>query len=169
MLETIMSNTLEVVQLTQQTKLSQSLMEVLRKGVDGTMQPMHAIIDCGALLAGTDLHEVAKNVLLILPHREFDGVLYYDNSELGDWVVLERSGRRLLKDISPITEKDAFAIFDEPRCRGTDLKLRADAVALLTLAPNICKDKLMQSAGRLRKLGRNQKLVMAGGSDVFQS
>jgi len=47
------------------------------------------------------------------------------------------------------------------------LKLRTEAVALLTLAPNICKDKLMQAAGRLRKLGRNQKLEIVGGSDVF--
>lgn len=33
-----------------------------------------------------------------------------------------------------------------------------NVVAALTLCSGLGKDKLMQSAGRLRKLGRNQKL-----------
>jgi hypothetical protein len=84
-----------------------------------------------------------------------------------NWVILERSGRLLQKDISPIKESETFVIFDEPRCRGTDLKLRSDAIGLLTLAPKLCKDKIMQAAGRLQKLGGNQRLVIAGGPDVF--
>ena len=80
---------------------------------------------------------------------------------------MERSGRLLQKDISPIKESETFVIFDEPCCRGTDLKLRSDAIGLLTLAPKLCKDKIMQAAGRLQKLGRNQRLVIAGGPNVF--
>lgn len=128
---------------------------------------MHAIIDCGALLAGTDLHKISTSILKFLPIKEFGGVLFYDAVNSHNWVILERSGRLLPKDISPITEEEAFVIFDEPRCRGTDLKLRPKAIALLTLAPKLCKDKLMQAAGRLRKLGRDQKLIMVGGADVF--
>ncbi|KAL3804145.1 hypothetical protein HJC23_013664 [Cyclotella cryptica] len=164
MLETITLNTLKVVQLVAETAPSNALMELIRKGIK---RSINAIIDCGALLAGVDLQETSKSILSLLPHGEFGGVLYYDSDKHHDWVVLEKSGRILPKDISPITEKNAFVIFDEPRCRGTDLKLQADAVALLTLAPNVCKDKLMQSAGRLRKLGQDQKLIMVGGADVF--
>ena len=53
------------------------------------------------------------------------------------------------------------------RCRGSDLQLRPQAVALLTLGPGICKDKLMQAAGRLRQLrpGR-QTLRVVGVPDV---
>jgi hypothetical protein len=35
-----------------------------------------------------------------------------------------------------------------------------DVVAALSLGPNMTKDKLMQAAGRLRKLGRNQMLKL---------
>lgn len=36
----------------------------------------------------------------------------------------------------------------------------ADITAVLTLSPSITKDTLMQAVGRLRKIGRKQKLVI---------
>jgi hypothetical protein len=51
-------------------------------------------------------------------------------------------------------------IFDEARTRGADLKLCSDVVAALSLGPNLTKDKFMQAAGRLRKLGRNQSIIV---------
>jgi len=40
--------------------------------------------------------------------------------------------------------------------------MNGDAVAAISLGPHMTKDKFMQAAGRLRKLGRNQKLkIMA--------
>ena len=166
MLETIMANTILVEQLPRDVDHFKSLLKILETSINENGS-FHALIDCGALLAGCDLHNFSIEVLSYLPSSEFDGVLFFESNEFKDWVVLERSGRILLKGISPVTEQRAFAIFDEPRCRGTDLKLITKAIALLTLAPNVCKDKLMQSAGRLRKLGQGQKLVMVGGSDVF--
>jgi hypothetical protein len=125
------------------------------------------MIDCGALLAGTELRDFSKRILDIAPVEYFGGVLFFEAAFSQEWVILERSGRLLQKDISPVKVSETFAIFDEPRCRGTDLKLSPDAIALLTLAPKLYKDKLVQAAGRLRKLGRNQKLVIAGGTSVF--
>jgi hypothetical protein len=55
---------------------------------------------------------------------------------------------------SPIKENEAFVLFDENRCRGADMMLNQDAKALLTLGPKMCKDKLMQAAGRLRMLDK---------------
>ena len=72
------------------------------------------------------------------------------------------------KDLSPLMERDTFALFDEPRCRGVDLKLRDDAVALLTLGQKICKDKVMQAAGRMRKLSEGQRLIIAGEPNIFK-
>ena len=43
-------------------------------------------------------------------------------------MILEKSGRCLPKGKSPPKEKDTFALFDEPYCRGVDLKLRPDAM-----------------------------------------
>jgi hypothetical protein len=51
-------------------------------------------------------------------------------------------------------------IFDEARTRGADLKMAEDVTAALSLGPQMTKDKLMQAAGRLRKIGRNQKMII---------
>ena len=51
-------------------------------------------------------------------------------------------------------------IFDEYRTRGADFKMNSDITGVITLGPNLTKDSLMQAAGRLRKIGRNQKIVI---------
>ena len=162
MLSMMIEHTVAVHQLDANVQRTLSLINLLKEGME-----MHAIIDCGALLAGVDLYELSTHILSFLHVKNFGGVLFYDSVRHNECVILERSGRILRKDISPIKEDNVFAIFDEPRCRGTDLKLRFNTVALMTLAPKICKDKIMQAAGRLRRLGRSQKLVIAGGADVF--
>jgi hypothetical protein len=58
-------------------------------------------------------------------------------------------------------------IFDQARTRGADLKMDGDIVAALSLGPDLTKDSLMQAAGRLRKLGRNQSLVIMATHEVF--
>lgn len=40
------------------------------------------------------------------------------------------------------------------------MKMDADIIAVLTLSPLMTKDALMQAVGRLRKIGRNQKLII---------
>ena len=158
MLDVILKRTLGVYQLPG----NQTIVDY----ICSSPQELHAIIDCGALLAGVDLPMLSVKLLSTLPRDQIDGILFFDN-EVRDWVILERSGRQYPKDLSPVEEDRVFAVFDEPRCRGTDLKLRADAVAVLTLGPGLCKDKLLQGAGRLRKLDRSQKLVIVGGADTF--
>jgi hypothetical protein len=38
--------------------------------------------------------------------------------------------------------------------------MNPDVTAAISLGPQMTKDKFMQAAGRLRRLGRNQKLIM---------
>lgn len=42
----------------------------------------------------------------------------------------------------------------------------ANIAAVLTLSPTITKDSLMQAIGRLRKIGRNQKVVIVMTEEV---
>ncbi len=42
-----------------------------------------------------------------------------------------------------------------------------NVVAALSLGPDLTKDKLMQAAGRLRKLGRNQTIILLANHEVF--
>ena len=73
----------------------------------------------------------------------FKGVCYFDLTEK-KWTICNLNGRATPRHASPIAEHEAFTVFDDARCRGADLQLRDDAVALLTLGPKITKDKLMQ-------------------------
>jgi hypothetical protein len=38
--------------------------------------------------------------------------------------------------------------------------METNVMAALSLGPDLTKDKLMQAAGRLRKLGRNQTIII---------
>ena len=71
MLEMIMKHTVEVRQLGTEAQRSQSLINILSEGIKGSVQLLHAIIDCGALLAGTDLHKISTSILNIFPMGEF--------------------------------------------------------------------------------------------------
>ena len=51
-------------------------------------------------------------------------------------------------------------IFDEARTRGADIKMKSGVKAVLSLSPNMAKDRLMQAAGRLRMFGRSQQLFI---------
>jgi hypothetical protein len=96
----------------------------------------------------------------------YKGICYF-NSEEKQWTILSQNGSSYPREASPIAERDCFTIFDDARCRGADLQLQQQAVGLLTLAPEICKDKLMQAAGRMRQLGLGrQTLHVVGTPDV---
>ena len=55
------------------------------------------------------------------------------------WRVLMRGGRTVPLGSSPILERDCFVFFDESRCRGADMKLRADATAVVTVGQGMGK------------------------------
>lgn len=82
-------------------------------------------------------------------------------------MVKSKLGESYSLGSAPIQEKDAFTYFDESRCRGADMKLSSDARAVLTIGPLVCKDKLMQAAGRMRKLDRGQSIAFAVPADLF--
>ncbi|KAG2862525.1 hypothetical protein PC113_g6220 [Phytophthora cactorum] len=139
------------------------LLYALGKGVQ-------ALIDTGALLAGVMNHKAAE-FLLERSDFAFAGVTYFHNrNKTNCWVVAEKD-RRLVLPLkeSSMLEKDTFVIFDEARSRGSDMKLPPNASAVLTLGPRLTKDKLMQGAGRMRQLGRNQTLWIASFDEVAQS
>jgi hypothetical protein len=48
------------------------------------------------------------------------------------------------------------------------MKMSNDIVGLISLGPNLTKDNLMQAAGRLRKIGRNQKIIFVMTSEIKQ-
>lgn len=111
--------------------------------------------------------EAANYVLQAMDPSRYQGVCFFD-TDAKQWAICDTTGRCMPRHSSPVAERDTFAIFDEARCRGADLKLQQQAVGLLTLAPGMCKDKLMQAAGRMRQLGRGQTLQVVGLPDVTE-
>eukprot|EP00899_Mesostigma_viride_P003650 jgi/Mesvir1/13286/Mv16551-RA.1 len=97
--------------------------------------------------------------------ERFPGVVYFDTG-LREWIVRDRSGWCVPLSHSPIAPADAFVIYDESRCRGTDLKLHPEALALVTLSARMTKDKLMQAAGRMRQLDKGQRLLLVGNAEL---
>ncbi|KAI9096946.1 hypothetical protein DFS34DRAFT_621986 [Phlyctochytrium arcticum] len=133
-----------------------------------------ALIDTGSLLAGASNEDAAR--FLISKTEDFDmkfkGVFYFDSNFAGggNWMVLDRSTKQVMsRERSPIRDDAAFILFDDARTRGADMKMQYNAVALLTLGPKMTKDRLMQGAGRLRMLGRQQKLVVVATTDIAQN
>ena len=124
-----------------------------------------ALLDAGALMAGATNHEVALKVLDLLDRRAttLQGVVYF-NKDRDEWSLISRATRTEEPARSPIL--DAFVYFDMHRCRGSDLKLRPDAVATLTIGPFMPKDRLMQAAGRMRQLDAGQSLRFVVPPDV---
>jgi hypothetical protein len=124
-----------------------------------------ALIDAGAMMAGKTNLEVADYLLDGTTAACFRGVVYFSHSH-GEWRVRNHQGAEWSKSSSPIHERDAFVYFDESRCRGADMKLLQTAKAVLCLGPKMQKDKFMQAAARLRKLGCSQKITLVAPRDV---
>ena len=134
-----------------------------------------AIIDPGALMVGASNLDVALHVLSKLPRTDnnsscdIKGVLFFNTTaNVNDWQIRDAEGREWPRHSSPIKESECFVLFDESRCIGSDVKMKQDATCLLTLGTGMCKDKLMQAAGRARMLGRGQTLVLLGTRDISE-
>ena len=105
--------------------------------------------------------EVARYLAQNLGPR-YMGVVYFSIAENG-WWVRDKRECSWPKHSSPIHEKDAFVYFDESRTRGADMKLNVNSCAVLTLGPQMCKDKLMQ-AGWEDAHARAWSKIAVGGS-----
>ena len=133
-------------------------------------EKVEAIIDAGSLLAGVSNLKAAH---YLVSHQrldsKFQAIVYYDTCAQS-WFVYDRQTRlRVKKEESSIKERDSLILFDDARTRGSDMKMKEDAIALLTIGPDLAKDKVMQAAGRMRGLDRNQKLIIVMTQEVCKN
>ena len=122
-------------------------------------QKVACIIDAGAILAGKELKEIVKWLAKHpkFPRRKFRGISFCDQNV---WKVYDLNSHEYVEKGTSIPDHETFVIFDEYRTRGADMKMAADVTAALSLSPTLSKDSLMQAVGRLRKIGRNQKVLI---------
>jgi hypothetical protein len=137
-------------------------------------QDCSAVIDVGALLVGGNLREFASWLARSDDFSDYcdrqtpplRGVLFNHH---GRWRVISRELVEFNRGES-ISDADAFVIFDEAQCRGSDMRLRRNTTAMLVLGPQLPKSRLMQAAGRLRSLGPDaQRVKVCATGDVLES
>ena len=164
MLHLLLKSHLECIEISSRTPQWEQVIEavVSRVANDDGSRRTCALIDAGALMAGASDNE---KVATRLADKLDKGIIYFDIPKNG-WWVRDKHGRAWPKHASPIHERDGFVYFDESRTRGADMKLNINSCAVLTLGPQMCKDKLMQAAGRMRMLEHGQLIHLLATQDV---
>ena len=107
-------------------------------------EAVRVILDVGAQIIEMRNQEVASSWLSRVPASKAQAAVFFDDSN--ELRVIDRSGRKEALQVSPFAEQlDQCLIYlDEAHTRGTDLKLPTEYRALVTLGPNLPKDRLVQ-------------------------
>jgi hypothetical protein len=114
---------------------------VLNIAVD-MVPPVRVILDVGAQLL--DENEAFATLWLArVPPEDAQAVFYFQND---DKFVLNRDGLKEPLLISPFAKQmdQCLVYLDESHTRGTDLMMPTDYRAIVTLGPDLCKDRLAQ-------------------------
>lgn len=128
------------------------------------------IIDAGALCVGKSLRDeivpwIAEHPSVRDNKEKYLGVTFCDVD--GTWFIYDLQSKLYVLRGTTIPDDKTFVVFDQARTRGADIKMDANVVAALSIGPGLTKDSLMQAAGRLRKFGRNQRLIIMATNEVF--
>ncbi|KXT06191.1 hypothetical protein AC578_1431 [Pseudocercospora eumusae] len=127
--------------------------------------PVEVILDVGAQILELNNQEVAATWLQKYNTTKEAAVFVDEYDEL---CVVDRNSRIDPLRTSPFANRlDSCLIFlDEAHTRGIDLKLPSTYRAALTLGANLTKDRLVQAAMRMRKLGKGQTVVFAISEEI---
>ncbi|KUJ20153.1 uncharacterized protein LY89DRAFT_695683 [Mollisia scopiformis] len=122
------------------------------------------LLDVGAQLL-EDNEKIATDWLGLVSADDAQAVIFFHDNDL---FVLNRDGMKEPLLVSPFAKQiDRCLVYlDEAHIRGTDLKLPADYRAIVTLGPDLNKDRLAQACKRLRRLGSGQSVVFCGPLEV---
>lgn len=118
-------------------------------------QPLHALIDTGALITGLSNQEVASH--LIDAGLPMDGVVFLGADDAK--MIFEKKGRRVIKlEDSLIPMERRFTFYDQTHTTGTDIKHVPNAVACLTLGKDMNFRDYAQGAYRMRGIALGQRI-----------
>ncbi|KAM0310792.1 hypothetical protein ACHAO8_007779 [Botrytis cinerea] len=146
--------------------------EILLKLAVTSKPRIRVILDVGAQVLELKNEEVASRWLAQLPINEVQAAVFFDSSD--ELCVLNRDGVTEPLTISPFAKQmDLCVVYlDESHTRGTDLKLPTNYRAIVTLGPDLNKDRLAQAdihmtaCMRMRKLGKGQSVLFCAPKDI---
>ncbi|CZR56441.1 uncharacterized protein PAC_06329 [Phialocephala subalpina] len=127
--------------------------------------PIRVLLDVGAQLL-EDNEKIATSWLGRVAPEDAQAVIFFHDND--DIFVLNREGIKEPLLVSPFAKQiDRCLVYlDEAHTRGTDLKMPADYRAIVTLGPDLTKDRLTQACKRLRKLGNGQSVIFCAPLEV---
>ncbi|KAF7944218.1 hypothetical protein EAE96_010620 [Botrytis aclada] len=139
--------------------------EILLNLAVASKPTIRVILDVGAQVLELRNEEVASRWLARLTD-EVQAAVFFDSSD--ELCVVNRNGVTEPLTISPFAKQmDRCVIYlDESHTRGTDLKLPVDYRAIVTLGPDLSKDRLAQACMRMRKLGKGQSVLFCAPKDI---
>ncbi|KAF5364789.1 hypothetical protein D9758_009371 [Tetrapyrgos nigripes] len=117
-------------------------------------QVVQVLLDVGAQMLDLKNEELAKEWLRLRP--EMLACIFF--SEKDELMVVTQDGTVETLISSPFKGQldHCLVYLDDAHTRGTDLKLPINSRAAVTLGPKVTKDRLIQGAMRMRKLGYGQ-------------
>lgn len=138
----------------------------------GMLRKLHqleirVLIDTGATILEMSNYEVARQWLDI--DHEASAAVYFDSENKA--LVLFRQGKSEPLSATPFAEdlSGLIVYIDQSHCRGTDMKLPANARAAVTLGVSLQKDALVQGAMRCRQLSTTQSVTFFAPLEVHHS
>jgi hypothetical protein len=131
----------------------------LLQDVARAAEPVHALIDTGALITGMDNAEVAAFLLQHLPEDRFEGVVYLDERDRQQ-VLLRATRRAVPLAVCGLPPSRRFTFYDQVHTTGMDIKQAPSARAVLTLGKDMVFRDLAQGAYRMRGIGAGQTIEL---------
>jgi len=115
---------------------------------------VRVLLDVGALMSELDNAGVAAAWLAAAPAETVEAAIYFDDANRR--VVVDRREAVAVLELSPFAARlDRCVTFlDEAHTRGTDFRFPAGTAAAVTLGRGTTKDRLVQAAARMRRLGQ---------------
>ncbi|KZV61296.1 hypothetical protein PENSPDRAFT_693529 [Peniophora sp. CONT] len=129
---------------------------------------VRVLLDVGAQMLDMKNRNLAAHWLSLCGQDIQAAIFFTDVDEL---TVLTRDGVVERFRSSPYSEQldKCIVYLDDAHTRGTDLKLPSTYRAALTLGQKVTKDRLVQGAMRMRRLGYGQSLLVIAPPDIDRS
>ena len=136
---------------------SEMLLTMIANDDPAFEQPLHALIDTGALITGMSNKEVAKFLMEKGLDRRLDGVVYLGDNDT-KMIYEARAKREIKEEDSLVPMERRFCFYDQVHTTGTDIKHVPNAVAVLTIGKDMTFRDYAQGAYRMRGIATGQHI-----------
>jgi ankyrin repeat protein len=143
------------VLITKRDWTTRYILEMIAHGDERLDQPLHALIDTGALVTSWSNLEVA--IFLIEEGLDVDGVVFLGENDV-KMIYEKKTGHVLRLEESTIPMNRRFTFYDQVHTTGTDIPHVENAVAVCTLGKDMTFRDYAQGVYRMRGIATGQRI-----------